>query len=62
MFAFTDEFFPFRIFTFLVVAFSCSFRGFFNICYKACLVVLNSFSFCLSVKLCFSIQSEQEPC
>ena len=54
MFAFTDELFPFIIFMFLVVAFSFSVTNPFNISCKAGLVVVNSFSFCLYVKLYIS--------
>ena len=53
MFAFTSEVFHFVIFLFLVSVFSFSYRISFDNC-KAGLVVLNSFSFCLSVKLLIS--------
>ena len=51
--AFTGELFHFVIFLFLVVAFSFPprERSSFSICCKTGLAVLNSFSFCLSVKL-----------
>ena len=52
--AFTNEIFPFIIFIFLVMTFSFSQRSPFNISCKAFLVMLNSFSLCLSVKLLIS--------
>ena len=54
VFAFTHGVFLFAVFTWLVVIFSFRLKSPFNISCKVSFVVLNCFSFCLSIKLFLS--------
>ena len=57
---FTSEIFHFIVSLFLVETFSFHVRSSFNICCKTGLLVLNSFSFCLSVNLLIFLSNLNE--